>query len=211
MTPATLVQRIINLGLSEDAPDTGLQAKALGWLNNAYFEIYNEAATYAGAVLAQTSTVSITSGSGTLPSAPRRILLVKDVPTSRVLKLSDVVSISETAKDITQPGNPAKYYFVGETGIKTFPVNTTSLEVTWIARPAELVIGDPETAIKIPPHHHEQLIWASLIEGMLYERGFGNDSLLQVANTRKQSLKDAYMRELRENTMAPQRVKLQDF
>ena len=197
--------------MNEDAPDTGLQNKALGWLNNSYQEVYSLASSFSGALDSVTSTVAVTAGAANLPVIPRRITLVVDTPSKRILKLSDAGSLAQKDPSLTRAGNPAYFYFNGAGSIKTFPINDTSLSVTYIPNAAELVIGDPESAIKIPPRHHETLVWAALIEGMTYERGFGNDSLLQLANSRKKELLDNYMRDLRENYSAPQRTQIQDF
>lgn len=211
MTPATLVQRIINLGLNEDAPDTGLQTKALGWLNSAYHEAYNTAASFATPYLAQSETITVTNGTGAFSTAPRRILFMRDTQSNRILKMSDYASIAINHPGLTTQGNPAKYYLTGATGFKTFPKNNTTVEVGFIPRSVDLTLTSTEADIKIPPHHHDMLIWSALIEAMTYERGFGNEALLQVAAAKKNTLTDNYVRELRDSAMPPQRTAYQDL
>lgn len=209
MDVSTLVQRIIDLGMNENAPDTDLQNKALGWLNNAYKEAYNVAANFGWAKYYESATITITNGSGSFPFAPRRVLTVVDNGTKRVLKQSDILTVMNIDPSVTLQGNPARWYTEGETTVKVHPISSTTLNAVLLRRPADLTLTSVEADIKIPPHHHELLIWASLLEGMLYERGFGNDTLLQVANARKTQLQDAYMRELY-SSIAPQRVAIQD-
>jgi hypothetical protein len=209
MDASTIVQRIIDLGMNENAPDTDLQNKALGWLNNAYKEAYNVAASYGWAKYYESATITITNGTGTFPFAPRRVLKVVDNGTQRVLKQSDILTVIDKDPAVAQQGNPARWYPQGDTTIKVHPIASTTLSTILLRRPVDLTLASTEADIKIPPHHHELLIWASLIEGMTYERGFGNDTLLQVANTRKTILQDIYMRELY-SSVAPQRVALQD-
>lgn len=213
MTPATIVQRIIDLGLNESAPDTNLQAKALGWLNSAYQEAYGEAAKYALPILKQTVNVTITNGAGTLAAPYRRIYNIVDTVTKRVLKPSDIGYVRSIDPMLERTGDPARYYFDGsETSIKTHPKNSTTVQLDVMPKAAELVIGDTEDAIKIPSEFHEMLVWASLVEGMTYERGFGNNELLQVANIRKTQLMDNYSRWLKESVpQQVQRTKYQDF
>jgi hypothetical protein len=209
MDASTIVQRIIDLGMNENAPDTDLQNKALGWLNNAYKEAYNIAATVSWPSYLETATVTITAGTGTLPFAPRRVLSVVDNNTKRVLKQSDLLSVIALDPSITTTGNPARWYLQGETTIKVFPLSTTTLSTVLMRRPADLTLVSTEADIKVPPHHHELLIWSALTEAMMYERGFGNDALIQVANARKIQLLDNYSREMF-SSIAPQRVALQD-
>lgn len=209
MDASTIVQRIIDLGMNENAPDTDLQNKALGWLNNAYKEAYNVAANFGWAKYYETATVVITNGTGTFPFPPRRVLTVVDTGTQRVLKQSDILSVMEIDPTITRQGNPARWYFQGDTTVKVYPIASTSLSAVLLRRPADLTLASTEADIKIPPHHHEMLIWASLPEGMMYERGFGNDALLQMANIRKKELLDNYSREM-SSSIAPQRVAPQD-
>jgi hypothetical protein len=212
MDVATIVQRVIDLGLNENAPDTGLQAKALGWVNNAYKEAYNVAASYAWIRLYETNTVTITNGTGTLPFYPKRLLKVINVPTKRPLKQSDIGYILDIDPALERTGDPARFYTEGDTTIKTHPRNNTTLSYVAIRQAQELILTSVEADIKIPPHHHELLIWAALPEAMMYERGFGNEGLLQVANARKTILMDNYMREMRESAArAPQRTEYQEF
>lgn len=212
MDVATIVQRVIDLGLNEDAPDTDLQNKALGWVNNAYKEAYNVAASYSWVRLYETNTVPITNGSGTLPFYPKRLLSVVDTNTKRQLKQSDIGYITDIDPGLVRTGSPARFYTEGDTTIKTHPTNSTSLRIVAIRQPAELTLTSPETDIKIPPHHHELLIWGAMSEAMMFERGFGNEGLLQVAAARKTILMDNYMREMRESaTRAPQRTESQEF
>lgn len=213
MDVATIVQRVIDLGLNEDAPDTDLQTKALGWVNSAYKEAYNLAATYSWPILYTSATVTITNGVGTLPAAPKRILQIRDTATNRILKPSDYLYVTSIDADANNVGNPARYYIAGsETALRTHPVNSTSVVVNYIAKPADLLISSTETDIKIPAEHHTMLIWAALTEGLVYERGFGNDGMLQIATARKKELLDDYMRWLSHSCVRePQRVKYQDF
>jgi hypothetical protein len=212
MTPATIVQRIVDLCLNENAPDTDLQTKALGWLNDAYKEAYNIAATYSWVRLYETNTVVVTTGTGTLPFYPKRILSVVDSTTKRQLKQSDIGYVLEIDPAIERTGSPARYYTNGDTTIKTHPVNSTSLSVVAMRQPDDLTLTSAEADIKIPTQHHELLIWMGLYQGMLYERGFGNDGLLRVAEVRKTQLMDGYLQEMRNSAArADQRVKYQDF
>jgi hypothetical protein len=212
MDVATIVQRVIGLGLNENAPDTDLQVKALGWVNNAYDEAYNVAASYAWVRLYETNTITVTNGTGTLPFYPKRLISVVDVPTKRVLKQSDIMYVLSIDPVLERTGNPARFYTEGDTTIKTHPRNSTTVRCVAIRQPGELTLTSTEADIKIPPQHHELLIWAALPEAMMYERGFGNEGLLQVANARKTILMDNYMREMRESaTRAPQNTIYQDF
>lgn len=212
MDVATIVQRIIDLSLNENAPDTDLQNKALGWLNNAYKEAYNIATSYAWPRLYSSHTITITNGVGSFPFYPRRVMSMVDTTTNRVLKMSDIVAITEIDPAVSRIGSPAKWYTSGDTSLYTHPINSTTLRAILVPQAADLTLASTEADIKIPPHHHELLIWASLIEGIMYERGFGNDTLLQVANARKTQLLDNYMREMRDSVARDdQRVKFQDF
>ena len=211
MDVSTIVQRVIDLGLNENAPDTNLQSKALGWLNSAYAEVYNLTATYAWPQLVQTvSSLTVTNGSATLPNAPRRIISIRDKTTNRVLKQSDYLSIQVNDPDLNNTGNPSKFYIVGTTGLRCHPLSTTTVCYDYVPQPNTLAITDAESAILILPSHHSLLIWSSLVEGMTYERGFGNESLLQVATARKKELIDDYTRILM-SQVGPQRVQVQDY
>ena len=212
MTPATIVQRIVDLCLNENAPDTDLQTKALGWFNDAYKEAYNVASSFAWVRLYDTNTVTITNGVGTLPYYPKRIIKVIDIPSKRQLKTSDIGYILDIDPGLTRTGTPARYYTNGDTTIQTHPTNSTSLRVISIRQPAELTLTSTEADIKIPPQHHELLVWGALVQGATYERGFGNDGLVNIANARKTFLMDAYMQEMRNSaTRSDQRVQYQDF
>ncbi len=212
MDVATIVQRVIDLCLNENAPDTDLQNKALGWVNTAYKEAYNVAATYSWIRLYETSSVTITNGSGTLPFYPKRLIKVVDTANKRVLKQSDIGYILDIDPTLERTGNPARFYTEADTSIKTHPKNDCTLSIVAIRQPQELTLASTEADIKIPPHHHEQLIWGALIEGMTYERGFGNDGLIQIANARKTQLRDNFMLEMRESAARePQRVQVSEF
>lgn len=219
MTPQDLVNRIIELGLNGADADTDMATKVLAWLNMSYAEIYGLTVKWGYPLRTSNQTVTATAaGLATLDTSLRNIKSVYDVTNGKMLKASDVDTVECRDPSLALTGTPCDYYVdnidpsTQITDIRVHPNSAVDLRVRGVEAFNTLALDDDEYDIQLPPEFHEVLIWATLILGTTYERGFGNDSLISFANARKSQLQENMQMYFAANVPhAPRRVQYQDL
>lgn len=191
MTVAQLINRIVGLSHNENAPDTKLQEKALGWLNSAYFELLTELQPFQ--LDARVNTLTLTTstiGFGEILPRPQRILNVVDKTNNSVLTYLRTHEFLEQFPIPVDHGQP-QYFRLNTHFIEVYPMDAIEVQVTYIPEPKTLHIDDIDTAIQLPSVYHQALIWGALTWGSIYERDFSAAADISLFQTKWEDAKRA--------------------
>lgn len=170
MNVNAMINRISNISMNEDVPDSETQARIVRYINDTYSEVYREIAKLYKNRLLTSETVEVVDGVGTLSAAPFAYGVVKDIDGSLILTATDIEHIDEIDVDGTGMGTPTRYFITHDTTLNTHPKNTTSVLVRVIPEAQVLSSASTEADIMIPVMFHEILIWGALFMMFLDER-----------------------------------------
>jgi hypothetical protein len=146
-----------NSGLASDTQ------KLVDYLNMAYRKVFDIIVRDYPFFAATTQTVIVTDGVGTLDPVPFYVLSVRNVGGSSLpLEKKSVEEIQSEDNALNARGAPCYWYEEGFGGIRTYPVNSTTLAVRVVPNAAILSADSPESAILIPPMFHDILVWETL-------------------------------------------------
>jgi hypothetical protein len=171
-----LRDRILELSHDEAAPDTGLQEKALRWLNNAYRELLDELQPFLQDDLMQEQGATTNaSGQATLTQPIQRMLRVVDTDNGRVLRQVDPALVFDEDPELSQSGTPLTYW-VNDTIIQVHPKASVGLNMVYLPELVDLLADDGEEKVLLPKAFHHALIWGGLVWSAVYERGFSSQA-----------------------------------
>jgi hypothetical protein len=169
-----LRDRVLELSHDEAAPDTGLQEKALRWLNNAYRELMDELQPFLQDDLMQEQGATTnTSGQAPLNQPVQRMLRVVDTTNGRVLRQVDPAVVFDDDPELSQTGVPSSYWINGAV-VQIHPKSSVGLNMLYLPELVDLVADDTEDKILLPKAFHYALIWGGLVWSSVYERGFSS-------------------------------------
>ncbi len=173
-----LRDRILELSHDEATPDTGLQGKALRWLNSAYHEALDELQPYLSRQLQTSATVTTDAqGLATLPTGVQRLVRVVDATNNRMLQESDEANVRDDDPTLEATGAPQVCWVSGDQ-LTVYPATSVELTVIYLPVVADLLADGTEASIKLPVAYHNGLVWGALVWGSVYERGFFNQGEL---------------------------------
>ena len=161
-TVSEIVDIIAAVSLNEDDPDSDTQTRMVRYINRAYFDIYRRVAQYLDNTEHTTQSVSVTSGSGTLSPVPLKILSVVDTTDERVLTKRSVYDIELDDPNLDSTGDAVHYYVSGGSTLKLWPIDTKTVRVRYIPKPASLSITSLEDDIKLPAEFHDVLEFGAM-------------------------------------------------
>lgn len=182
-TVSSLLDSVKSLALvgSGNADDT---ARILRYMNMVYSEAYRVTAVSYPTLLLTSENVTITSGSGTLTAAPFRIERVKDTSNNEILKPTTRLDIEDLYPALDDTGAPAWYFVEGTDGLRTYPVNSGTVQVRYIPRAGTLTSASAESDIKIPPEFHDLLLWGTLVYMAYDERDKSTGAEVNIAQSK---------------------------
>lgn len=182
-TVASLLDSIQSLALvgSGNADDT---ARVLRYMNMVYAEAYRVTASQYPTLLLTSENVSMNSGSGTMSAAPFAVQRVKNTSTNRILQARSKLDIEEDYPSMTDTGEPVYYYMEGTTGLRSYPLDNSTLQVRYIPSVNTLTSTGVEADIKIPPEFHEMLLWGTLVYMAYDERDKSASGEISIAQSK---------------------------
>lgn len=204
-----LRDRVLEISHNEVAPDTNLKVKALSWLNSAYQELVSDSLPYLEQLLEVSSSITLISGVGVLPSNLSRILKVMDRDANHVLQ--QISQADAVEKDVTGDvtGSP-QYYWIEAGSIFTYPKYSGDLKVVYLKQVSDLEDGDLESDIVIPKQFHHGLVWGGLVWSSIFERGFSSQGDLKLFQLKWEEVKRELKLSLASQPAKTMRVKAYD-
>lgn len=169
----TMVKNQALVGSGGAADDTRIML----YMNRAYADIYRETARDYPQALLTSQSITLSSGLGTISSAPHKILRVKETGSYNFLEARTLIELEQENPRLDATGSPRYYYMTSDTAISCYPIDGSSIVVRYIPRPSTLASDGAETTIKIPPEYHDLLLWGTLVYMAYDERdkGFGTE------------------------------------
>tara|TARA_R110000868_G_scaffold189695_2_gene433121 strand:- start:166550 stop:167185 length:636 start_codon:yes stop_codon:yes gene_type:complete len=180
--------RILEISHDEVAPDTNLKIKSLNWLNSAYHEIIGVCMPFLERYIEAIHSVDIMNGVGTLPTNTFRVLTVVDKNNGYELTLKTRSEIIKQDASLNNTG-AATYYWVDGNDIHTYPLNNTSVNVSYLKHVEDLLDGGTELDILIPKQFHHGLVWGGLVWSSVFERGFSSQGDLKMFQEKWEDVK----------------------
>lgn len=115
--------------------------------------------------LRASGTLNLVSGNDTptTPTNMRQVLGITIPSVQGILMPEDLRGIRKTYRGDTTPAQPTRYYFVGNT-LKVYPVPDANYTATidYVQNQTDVVQGDAEAVILLPPRHHRCIVLGAL-------------------------------------------------
>lgn len=159
MHVSEIIERILEISHDEVAPDTKLKQKALRWLNSAYHEMMEVLIPFMPQ-LEKKIKLTLVDGYAVLPDDLSRVINVVDTNDVKVL-----------------------YKTIYKDDILNLYINNNSVEnvyVNYTTTVNDLEDSVQESSILLPKQFHSLLVWGALVWASIYERGFNNQSELNL-------------------------------
>jgi hypothetical protein len=199
---ADMITKMAKLGLNEDNPSIALQTTYLTYIQSTWLELYGEMAKAFPSRLLASQTVTVTSGTGALSPIPFIMVSTRDVG-NNLAKLQNITysDLEDISPTLAVTGAPSYVYTTANNVIKTYPINSTSLRVTYVPRPIDLSLTTAEDDIPVPPPFQEVLMWGGLRLLNLDERDKNVGGEIQLAETMYQRLRGNFFSYLEQSQL----------
>lgn len=170
MDVTDIINRIAELSLDEDNPDTDAQNRILNFVNLGYMTVLQEIESFKKTRTIETQDVTVTSGVGTLTTEPVQIVRVVDVTNKNVLDRKEIWDIVDVDPLLEASGNPNSYYMTDTTTINVYPKDSVTLKVYYTPKVADLTLTSTSADIEIPYQYQDILVEAGLLQNYIAER-----------------------------------------